>query len=95
MSSALDVAPAPAPSSTDPGDCLDHLSCCRDDNVALCSADLTAVEWAARDAFTDPCVVCFAEAPQRPDSTSGWESHRGRGTGKWAERPIPLSAACR
>jgi hypothetical protein len=59
MSSALDVDVAPAPSSTDPDDCLDHLSCCRDDNVALCSADLTAAEWAARDAFTDPCVVCF------------------------------------
>lgn len=38
---------------------LDHVTCCMDDNLALCGTDVTEDEWVAPDSPIT-CVVCHA-----------------------------------
>jgi len=52
----LDTAPVLS-ASVPSDDCLDHVTCCGDDNLALCGTDVTADEWIPEDSPTT-CVVC-------------------------------------
>jgi hypothetical protein len=56
--SALDLAPDPDVAAASP---VDHVVCCRDDNLALCGTDVTDEPWADP---VDLCVVCDALAAE-------------------------------
>jgi hypothetical protein len=55
--SGLAVAPAPVEAPTDDGDELGHWVCCRDEDRALCGADVTGHAWVNQGQMLD-CVVC-------------------------------------
>lgn len=54
---SLETLPLPAPTASDIRDDLDHVTCCEDDNLALCGTDVTDDEWIPAEALTT-CVVC-------------------------------------
>jgi hypothetical protein len=47
-------------------DALDHWTCCLDDNVALCGADVTDEPWAPFDVAS--CTVCEVVLRSRLES---------------------------